>query len=141
MFNVRKTCKVYIDFFITIFSLCVIVVTCRLMWALLQTAKLPLWLTLVKRHICTFASKKKLSVLRSLLKDWNYFLNKYCNLLFLAICCSQFPFWYFLRHPDIKKQKLRCEQAGEIKKILWTKRPIEEKMINCHFQGLHKITC
>ena len=31
--------------------------------------------------------------------------------------------------------------VNEIKKILWTKRPIEEKMINCHFQRLHKITC
>ena len=43
-----------------------------------------------------------------------------------------------LGHPDVKKWKLWCERACEIKKILWTKGPIEEKMINYHFKELYK---
>ena len=35
-------------------------------------------------------------MLCSLLNDWNYFLKKYCNLLFLTIFRSQFPFLIFL---------------------------------------------
>ena len=103
---------------ITIFSLCFIVVICRLMWALLQTAK---------RHICTFVSKENLFVLRSLLKDWNYFWNKYCNLLFLAICRSQFPLLIFLASSwhqktkialwtSLRNKKKSCEQKGLLKK-------------------------
>ena len=80
-------------------------------------------LTLISCHVCTFCqsviyahfvSKENLFVLFSLLNDWNYFWNEYCNLLFLAICAPNFPFWYFLHHPDNKKRKLRCECACEI---------------------------
>ena len=46
-----------------------------------------------------------------------------------------------LGHPDLKKWKLWCERACEIKKILWTKGPIEEKMINYHFKELYKTIC
>ena len=31
---------------------------------------------------------------------------------------SYFPFQFFLRYPDFKKQKLRCEWAGEIKNMI-----------------------
>ena len=55
-------------------------------------------------------------MLCSLLNDWNYFWNKYCNLPFLSV--PHFPFWYFLRHPDIKKHKLGCEWACKTKKRL-----------------------
>ena len=55
----------------------------------------------------------------SLLNDWNYFWNKYCNLPFVAICCFLLCLLiFFLRHPDIKKQKLGCEWACERKKWL-----------------------
>ena len=43
-------------------------------------------------------------------------MNKYCNLLSVAICHSQFPLLMLLRHSDNKKQKLRCKWAWEIKK-------------------------
>ena len=43
---------------------------------------------------------------------------------------SYSPFQYFLRYRDFKKQKLRCEWAGEIK-----------NMINYHFKGLYKTIC
>ena len=69
-------------------------------------------------------------MLFSLLNNWNYFWNKYCNLPFLAICCSLLPLWYFLGHPDIKKQKLGCKWACETK-----------KMINYHIKRLYKTTC
>ena len=58
--------------------------------------------------------KKNLFVLCLLLNDWNYFWNKYCNLPFLAICRSQLP----LLISGIKKQKLGCKWACEIKKWL-----------------------
>ena len=74
-------------------------------------------------------SKENLIVLCSLLNDWDSFWNKYCNLPFLAICCSLIPLWYFLRHPDIKKQKLGYEWACETKNI------------NYHIKELYKSTC
>ena len=42
-----------------------------------------------------------------------------------------FSFWYFLRHPDIKKQKLGSELACNP----------PPKMINYHIEGLYKTTC
>ena len=51
----------------------------------------------------------------------------YVHIIFeinIVICHSQlfvipyFPFWYFLRHPDIKKQNLVCEWACKTKKWL-----------------------
>ena len=80
-------------------------------------------------------------MLRSLVKDWNYFWNEHCNLLFLAIYCSQFSLFIFLASSWHQKTKIGLLASFQNKKILWTKRPMEEKMINCHFQGLHKITC
>ena len=54
-------------------------------------------------------------------KRLKLFWKKYCDLLFLAInffaiLIPYFSFWYFLRHPDIQKQKLGCEWACETKK-------------------------
>ena len=80
--------------------------------------KLLLSLTLIKPHICTFFSKENLFVLCSLLNNLNYFWIKHSNLPFLAICCSQFPLWYSLGHPDNKKQNLRCEWTCGIKKMI-----------------------
>ena len=48
-----------------------------------------------------------------LLNGWNYFSNKYCN-----FAVPYFPFWLFLRHPDIKKQKLGWEWACKTKKMI-----------------------
>ena len=79
------------------------------------------------------SAKKNVFVLCSLVNDWNYFWNEYCNLPFLAIFRSQLPL-FLLRHPDIKEQKLGCEWACEIKK----------KIINCHInhiKGLYKTNC
>ena len=87
-----------------------------------------------------FVNKENLFALRSLLNGWDCFLNKYCNLLFLAICLSKFPILIFMSHSDVKKWKSPCERACEIK-ILWTKRPFEEKLINNHFKGLYKTIC
>ena len=59
-----------------------------------------------------------------------------------ALCViDHFPFWHFLRHPHIKKRKLRCEGAREKINILLTNRSIEEKMINYPFKGLSKTMC
>ena len=41
----------------------------------------------------------------------------------------------------IKKQKLRCERACKIKEILWTKIPIEEKVIHFDFKRFYKTFC
>ena len=43
-----------------------------------------------------------------------------------------FSFWYFLRYPDDKKQKLRCEWAREIKKKIiilegFIKQPVKKQ--------------
>ena len=62
-----------------------------------------------------FVSKENLFGLCLVLNDWNDIWNKSCNLPSLAICCFQLPLLIFLRHPDIKKQKLGCEWACEIK--------------------------
>ena len=53
---------------------------------------------------------KKMHVLRPLLNDWNYFWNKYDNLPFLGIRCSQFPILIF--------RALSWYQKAEI--TLWT---------------------
>ena len=39
----------------------------------------------------------------------------------------------------MKKRKLRCERACEKRNIVV--RPTEGKIINYHFEGLHKTTC
>ena len=116
--NARKTYETYIDF--NIFSLHFIVEICKnfhfastVHYYKLRTV-LMIKLNVIYAH---FASKANWFVLCSLRNCWNYFWKKYCNLSFLAICRSQLPFWYFLRHPDIKKQKLRYEWACEVKKI------------------------
>ena len=71
--------------------------------------------------------------MKLLLKWILYFLP------FLAICLTQFPLSIFLASSWYKKWKLRCTRACEIKKILWTKRTIEEKMINCHFKRRYQM--
>ena len=69
--------------------------------------KLLLWLPIIHwvsyMHIL---SVKKIYVLHSWLKDWNYFWNKYYNLPFPAICPSQFPFLVFLATSWHKKSKI-----------------------------------
>ena len=66
-------------------------------------------------------------MLSSLLKDWNYFWNKYCNVLFVAICRSQFPLLIFLASSwhqktkialwtSLKNKKKSCEQKDLLKK-------------------------
>ena len=81
---------------------------------------------------------KNLFVVCSLLNDWNYFWNKYCNLPFLAICRSQLPLliflapsWYQkakigLRMSLRNKKKLGSEWACEINKwlIIILKQPV-----------------
>ena len=72
--------------------------------------------------------KKNLFVLCSFLNDWNFFWNKYCNLLFLAICRSQLliflaPSWY---------QKAKSGPRMSLR---------NKKMINYHIKGLYKTTC
>ena len=67
-------------------------------------------------------------MLCSLLKDWNYFWNKYCNLPFLAICHSLLCLlplvssWY-------QKAKIGLRMSLRNK-----------KMINYHIKGLYKTT-
>ena len=102
------------------------------MWALLQTAnfKLFLWITLIKRHICnicTFFSKENSFVLHSLLKDWNYFWNKHCNLVSRIS-----PFDIFCVILTSKAKIALWASWQNRKKILWTKR---------HKIQSHKITC
>ena len=63
-----------------------------------------------------FVSKENLFGLCSLLNDQNPFLNKYCNLPFLAISFPYFPSLYFLCHPGVKKQKMGYERACEPRK-------------------------
>ena len=91
--------------------------------------KFLLWLSLTKHHIYIFGQQRKFIPV-SLLNDWNYFWNKYCNYPFLAICRSWFPILIFLRHPDSKQRKLRCEWVCKKKK----------KKKN-YFKGLYKTTC
>ena len=69
-------------------------------------------------------------MLCSLLNDWNYFWNKYCNLPFLAICHSLLPLLIFLASPWYEKAKIGLQMSLRIK-----------KMINCHIKGHYKTTC
>ena len=66
-------------------------------------------------------------MLHLLPNDWNYFWNKYCNLTFLAICCSQFLLsiffalsWYqkakITLWTSFRNKKKNCEQKGLLKK-------------------------
>ena len=68
-------------------------------------------------------------MLRSLLKDWNYSWNKYCNLLSVAMCHSQFPLLIFLASSWHQKTKIALWKSLQNKKKLWTKRLIEEKWL------------
>ena len=67
----------------------------------------------------------------SILLDWNYFWYNYCNLPFLAICCSQFPLLIFLASSWFQKSKIAPQMSLLNKK----------KMINSHFKGLYKTIC
>ena len=84
-------------------------------------------------------------MLCSLLNDWNYFWNKYCNLPFLAICRSLLPLLIFLASSWY--QKLGCEWACETKKkwliiILkdFIKQPVikQSQQTKCFFSVLIK---
>ena len=86
----------------------------------------------------TFASKESLFVLRSLLSDWNYFWNNFCNFLFLAICRSQFPLLIFLVSSWIKKKKLRCKRAYKIKKKFEQTDLLKKKRLIVIFNGFIK---
>ena len=69
-------------------------------------------------------------MLYSLLNDWNYFWNKYCNLPFLAICRSLLPLLIFLASPWYQKIKIGLRTSLRNK-----------KMINYHIKGLYKTFC
>ena len=69
-------------------------------------------------------------MLCSLLNDWNYFWNKYCNLPFLAICRSLLPLLIFLASSWYQKAKIGLRMSLQNK-----------KMINYHIKGLYKTTC
>ena len=69
-------------------------------------------------------------MLCSLINDWNYVLNKYCNLPFLAICRSLLPLFIFLVLPWYQKAKIGLRMSLRNK-----------KMINYHIKGLYKTTC
>ena len=69
-------------------------------------------------------------VLCSLLNDWYYFWNKYCNLPFLAICRSLLPLLIFLASSWYQKAKIGLRMSLRNK-----------KMINYHIKGLYKTTC
>ena len=86
----------------------------------------------------TLVSKENLFVLRSLLSDWKYFWNKYCNFLFLAICRSQFPLLVFLVSSWIKKKKLRCKRAYKIKKKFEQNDLLKKKWVIVIFKGFIK---
>ena len=86
----------------------------------------------------TLVSKENLFVLRSLLSDWKYFWNKYCNFLFLAICRSQFPRLVFLVSSWIKKKTLRCKRAYKIKKKFEQNDLLKKKWVIVIFKGFIK---
>ena len=54
----------------------------------------------------------------SILLDWNCFWYKYCNLPFLAICCSQFPLLIFLASSWFQKSKI-APQLSLLNKKKW----------------------
>ena len=61
-------------------------------------------------------------------QELNYFWNKYCDSLLPAIDHSQFPFWYFCIILISKSENYAAKKLATKNKILWTKRPIEEKL-------------
>ena len=78
-----------------------------------------LWLNLIKRFIdAHFVRKENLFVLYSLLNDWNYFWNKYCNLPFLAICRSLLPLLIFLASSWYQKAKIGLRMSLRNKKMI-----------------------
>ena len=79
--------------------------------------------------------KENLFVLRSLLNDWHFFRYKNCNLPFLAIFRSQYPLLIFFTSSWYQKAKITLRTSLRNKEILWTKRTIEEKMINVILEG------
>ena len=52
----------------------------------------------------------------SLLNDWNYFSNKYCNLAFLAICRYLLPFLIFLALSWYPKAQIGLRMSFRYKK-------------------------
>ena len=82
--------------------------------------------------------KENIFVLRSLQNDWHFFRYKNCNLPFLAICRSQYPLLIFFASSWYQKAKITLRTSLRNKEILWTKRPIEEKMINVILEGFIK---
>ena len=74
-----------------------------------------------------FVSKENLFVLCSLLNDWNYFSNKYCNLPFLAICHSLLTLLIFLASFWNQKAKTGLQM-----------RLRNKKLTNYHIKGLYK---
>ena len=52
----------------------------------------------------------------SLLSNWKYFKNKYCNLPFLAICRSQFPLLIFLASSWFQRAKIALQMRMRNKK-------------------------
>ena len=55
-------------------------------------------------------------VLCSLLSDWTYFWNKYCNLSFPAICCSQFLLLIFIASSWFQKANIALRMSMRNKK-------------------------
>ena len=74
-----------------------------------------------------FVSQENLFVLCSLLNDWNYFSNKYCNLSFLAICRSLLTLLIFLASFWNQKAKTGLQM-----------RLRNKKLTNYHIKGLYK---
>ena len=66
-----------------------------------------------------------------LLNDWNYFWNKYCNLPFLAICCSLLPLLIYLPSSWYEKRKIGLRTSLQQKKwlIILLKHFIKELVI------------
>ena len=56
-------------------------------------------------------------MLWSLLNDWNYFWNKFCNLPFLAICRSLFPLLIFRASSWYQNVKIGLRMSLQNKKL------------------------
>ena len=89
--------------------------------------KLLLWLTLIKCHICTFCQLRKFNYVTFITKRLKLFLK--LNVSFGIPSYLPFPV-STSDISDIKKHKLHCEWAWEIK-----------KMVNYHLKGLYRTTC
>ena len=57
-------------------------------------------------------------LLFSLLSDWNYFWNKYCNFPFLAICRSLFLLLIFLASSWYQKPKIGLQMSFQNKQMI-----------------------